>query len=205
MATTRDDYEGQYAQFTEQIAEHEVSILRDDGLYRHIRCRRPGTYSYAFDIITWPGHLCYTGDVGCYVFSRLPDMFEFFRAKNTAIVDRQYIAEKTLAVDKPDGLRHFSERLFRAAIEDDFKTYAEDLDEDARKALWSEIEDDVLARVPEGRDEAVRAAMDFTHNRRSVFTDFYFHNLDEFATRFWWCCYAIPWAINKYDAMKVWA
>ena len=28
-----------------------------------------------FDIVTWPGYLCYSGDMGCFVFTRLPDMF----------------------------------------------------------------------------------------------------------------------------------
>lgn len=64
--------------FTSDIREHELHVLRDDGLYRHVRCMRPGTYCFGFDIVTWPGYLAYVGDMGTFVFSRIRDMFEFF-------------------------------------------------------------------------------------------------------------------------------
>lgn len=58
-------------------------MLHEDGIYRHIRFRQPGTMCMHFDLITWPGYLCYTGDMGTYVFTRLADMFEFFRTDLT--------------------------------------------------------------------------------------------------------------------------
>lgn len=65
--------------FTRDIAKHEIEVIRDDGVDRHLRFRRPGTMSMHFDILTWPGYLCYTGDMGSYVFRRTEDMLEFFR------------------------------------------------------------------------------------------------------------------------------
>lgn len=65
--------------FLADVAAHQIHVLRDDGVHRHIRFKRPGTYCMQFDLITWPGYLCYTGDMGTYVFNRLEDMFEFFR------------------------------------------------------------------------------------------------------------------------------
>ena len=71
--------------FLRDVAEHEMIVVRDDGVHRHIRFKKPGTSCMHFDLITWPGYLCYTGDMGTYVFSRLTDMFEFFRT------DREYM------------------------------------------------------------------------------------------------------------------
>ena len=50
-------------------------VLRDDGVYRHIRFKKPGTGCMHFDLVTWPGYLCYSGDMGCYVFCRLNARF----------------------------------------------------------------------------------------------------------------------------------
>ena len=41
--------------FAEDVAEHELTVRRDDGLYRHLRFQKPGTWIYGFDLITWPG------------------------------------------------------------------------------------------------------------------------------------------------------
>jgi len=46
------------------LAEHVVTVLHSDGLYRHWRCQKPGTGMMGFDIVTWPGSLCFTGDMG---------------------------------------------------------------------------------------------------------------------------------------------
>ena len=65
--------------FERDIGKHEMQIIRDDGVFRHVRFKRPDTICMYFDLITWPGCLCYTGDMGTYVFQRLEDMFVFFR------------------------------------------------------------------------------------------------------------------------------
>lgn len=206
-------YQQEFERFQRDVAEHAVSVLRDDGLYRHLRCRRGDSYTYGFDVITWPGYLCYTGDMGSFVFARIPDMFEFFRGRRKAVVDRRYLAEKAVAVDKPDGIRAYSEDLFKAAVKADFDSFVEGdgLTPEQAADLWRQIEDDVLSCGDDrhGHD-AVEAAMTFRWvpeqlgltQGREVFPFFYEHRLEEFTTRFWWCCYAVPWAIEQYDATK---
>lgn len=53
--------------FLHDVREHRLIVLNDDKLNRHIRFSRPGTRCMQFDLITWPGYLCYTGDMGTYV------------------------------------------------------------------------------------------------------------------------------------------
>lgn len=203
-----EEYQKQFEQFEKDVAEHKVTVLREDGLYRHLRCSR-GSYAYSFDVVTWPGYLCYSGDMGCFVFTRLPDMFEFFRGRRTATIDRGYLAEKAVAADRHDGIREFSEEMFKAAVKDDFDSFAEGWSEEDRVSLWAEIEDEVICAVSDGRDTAVRAAVDFVwraaEGRRDhhVFSDFWEHRLEDYTPRFQWCCYAVPWAIEHYDALAV--
>lgn len=195
-----ENYQKQFDQFRADIAQHTIIVKRNDGLYRHLRCSRGGKYAHSFEVITWPGYLCYCGDMGCFVFTRLPDMFEFFRGRVTAMIDRDYIAEKAVAVDKPDGLRGFSEELFEAAVKADFESFTEDWSEEDKARLWEEIDDCVLQAASDGPSAAIEAAMSMSHNGRDVCPDFYEHQLEEFTSRFVWCCYAIPWAIEQYDA-----
>jgi hypothetical protein len=59
---------------------HEMTVLHDEGLYRHLRFKSPDASWHWFDLITWPGCLTVRGDFGDgYTFARVPDMFEFFR------------------------------------------------------------------------------------------------------------------------------
>jgi hypothetical protein len=69
--------------FLKDVEKHEMKVLLDNGLYRHLRFAATGQYSWNqwFEIITWPGKLAYSGDMGTYVFERIEDMFEFFRVR----------------------------------------------------------------------------------------------------------------------------
>jgi hypothetical protein len=96
------DYE--YPQIAERFyrdtKDHELTILQDNGLYRHLRMMPPKSKSscYWYDVITWPGNLVFRGDGETYAFTRLQDMFEFFRSgiyKNGSVhINPSYWAEK---------------------------------------------------------------------------------------------------------------
>jgi len=121
-------YELTEASFLKDVATHEMQLLRDDGVYRHLRFKRPGTVCMYFDLITWPGFLCYTGDMGTFVFTRLRDMFEFFRTDREyaqrrgdrqLFVNHGYWSEKLVAVDsqrRNGSAMEFSEALLRAYV-----------------------------------------------------------------------------------------
>lgn len=90
--------------FLNRVRDHELTVLIDDGTRRHIRFRKPASPDDSFDLITWSWHLCITGDMGTYVFSRIEDMFDFHRLKmggdNSLHPDLGYWAQKLLAVDR---------------------------------------------------------------------------------------------------------
>mgnify|MGYP000333052728 CR=1 FL=1 len=193
-------------QFKRCIDSHEMIVIRDDGVNRHIRFKRPGTMCMHFDLLTWPGYLCYTGDMGTYVFRRMEDMFQFFRrpANNPQYrIDLRYWAEKVEASDKGDGIEKFSGTAFKANVRDFFDQATEDDDDwtDARKAaLWDRIESDVLCGVyddDDGEHRALAALRDFEHDG---FTFMDWEGIcNEYSHRFLWCCHALEWAIATYD------
>lgn len=151
-----------------------------------------------FDLVTWPGYLCYSGDMGTFVFSRLPDMFEFFRAPASGkiSINPQYWAEKVRAEDKHDGIEAYSPDRFREAIESWLN------DTEATKEMRLAVKDNVLCHADDGEHEARRAAQDFVHEGETPFADFWEARLSEYTHRFIWCCYALVWGIQQFDAAK---
>lgn len=45
-------------QFLHDVRNHQMTILRDEGVNRHIRFMKPGSSDMQFDLITWSGYLC---------------------------------------------------------------------------------------------------------------------------------------------------
>lgn len=189
--------------FNRDIAQHEMQVIRDDGVNRHIRFKRPGTMCMHFDLLTWPGYLCYTGDMGTYVFSRLQDMFEFFRrheSRKPYQIDLRYWAEKLQSSDKTDGVRRWSADKFRADVIDYFQECTEECPHTRKTELWEEIESRVLMPAENGEHFAWAALYDFEHEGFS-FTDWE-RDSEVWSHRFQWCCHALEWAIAAYDASK---
>lgn len=91
--------------FDQETLEHQLVVLKDDGLHRHLRCQKPGTRMWSWDVVTWPGHLSITGDLGAFVFAREPDMLlQFFHGASRQI-DVRYWMEKCVSWDRstPSG------------------------------------------------------------------------------------------------------
>ncbi|CAE6900795.1 hypothetical protein [Paraburkholderia domus] len=128
-------------QFLRDVGEHVLTVLRDDGVDRHLRFRKPGTGCYGFDLITWGGHLLITGDCGSFLFRRLHDMFEFFRCDQRREPDGlginpQYWSEKLLATDcngrRGGAATEFSKEKFEANIKRWFDdSFEEEIKSDA--------------------------------------------------------------------------
>ncbi len=190
--------------FPKETEEHAAHVQLDNGLFRHIECRRPGTYSYGFNITTWPGYLAITGDMGSFVFCRLADMFEFFRSDSRRI-NAGYWREKLVASDRMGALV-FDPDKFRAAIVDRYRqwkdSYGDDYDAEQRRELRERVRDEVLSRADDGEHAALMAAYEFDHDRKQFFPDFGETNCNEYTYQFLWCCHAIVWAIAQYDAAK---
>lgn len=195
--------------FLEDVRGHELIILRDDGVHRHLRFRRPESGTYWFDLITWPGTLCIDGDMGTYVFRRLEDMFEFFRADRqyqikdgrTLFINPGYWGEKLASISKNGGLEEFSPEKFRSNVKEYFDNWKDSSDACPKEfeKLWNEIEGDVLFDC-ENEYESYAAAHSFAYPSLDFsFSDFWEFNCKDYTYHFIWACYAVAWGVNLYD------
>lgn len=190
--------------FERDTKNHVLTICHDDGVYRHLRFAQPGTYCYSFNIITWPGALAINGDMGCYVFERLHDMFQFFREDR---VNLSYWAEKVEARDR-DGIKEFCEKTFNRAIMERLIEWIrwnkDDTTKEERRELWESVVSDVI-HADSGAERKQIAAHDFRHEiagKTFEFNDFFETNVEKYTFRFVWACHAIQWGIAQYDKAK---
>ena len=215
---SRPDYSRTLASFQRDTAEHQMDVLLDSGVYRHLRFSNGGSSVYRFDIVTWPGHLAISGDMGAAVFSRLPDMFEFFRADQRPEdapgelrINAGYWAEKCIA--NAGSKEEFSSDLFEQIVREHFDSYMEFQDsdeegfEEARSELWDEIEGDLFGMY-DSAGEALGAAMSFKSGDKR-FGDFNMQeawdwgsSIEVYTYHFIWRLYAIDHAVKAYDAAK---
>jgi len=199
--------------FLRDVANHKMTILKDDGVYRHILFAKPDSSNMAFELVTWPHFLSYTGDMGAYTFSRINDMFSFFRREDGELsINTGYWGEKCEAVDRASGIHEYSPEMFIEVINDQCNEWIDEYEltgDDAEK-LRGEIED-LKCHAHDGEERARDAAESFTfthevpfahEGRKLTFNDFFETTLTKKTFRFVWCCYAIAWGISHYDKEK---
>lgn len=187
-------------EFLSTVANHQMEIVRDDGVNRHLKFSTPGTSNRWFELLTWPGKLCISGDMGTFVFTRLKDMFGFFRSEDERInkseslrINPGYWAEKCIASDR-DGVERFNSDTFKARI-------SEWLDgREASNELRDEVEAEVISWANNGEFRALDAALTFRFKGALVFENFYEVCCKEYTYSYLWCCYAIARGIQQYDA-----
>ena len=183
-----------HERFVKDTANHSVNIIRDDGLYRHLRCSNNGSFNYRFDIITWPGFLAYTGDMGCFVFSRIRDMFEFF---GTGKINPCYWSEKLHGVDRINGTKIFSVGRFQKNVVSCMRNYLGIEDDETFPEHIIEVLEPILSA--ENEFDCTFAIRDCDHE---AFNDFFEYDNLEYTHHYIWCCFAIVWAISKYSEIK---
>ena len=216
MRTRREASEA----FAKDAAEHVMAVVHESGMHRHLRCAKPGTSCYHFDIVTWPGYLAMTGDMGSWVFSREPDMFGWFRPGcGERGINPQYWSEKLVAVEKShrngmsfeeyDGdacrltvARHWRDWLRERGPITGAEGIAATLDH--RRAVR-----ELLASIEGAQDanEAGELLNNFDPDDAGGFNpaDEYWDWLyaqTRYTFHFLWACHAIVWAIARYDEMK---
>lgn len=200
--------------FLKDVSKHEMTVRMENGVYRHLRMAQPKSSNMWFDVVTWPGFLAYTGDMGSFVFTRLPDMFEFFRtdSKRDGLgINPSYWGEKLEAVDRngsKGSFKEFSSDRMRERVEEHIAEWIEEegLAKEDADELRGAVDEEIYSFLDDGPHEAYRAVRDFSfkkNHRTYEFHDAWEWGCEEYTLRFVWCCYAIAWSIKTYDAAKV--
>lgn len=187
--------------FNDDTAEHVMTTLHEEGLYRHLRFQTPGTGFTWFDILTWPGNLTITGDMGTYTFARIEDMFKFF----TGHINNGYWAEKEKTRGRSELKEHDGDE-FKSWIVQDFWDTSRDMDAADVTAWWTAIRENVWhsyhsTEYLEGCHDAIKDI-----EREGAPKDHYTDLWDKDWTRYPWhleyCMASIVAGIRTYNAVK---
>ena len=178
--------------FQADTAKHEMTVLHDDGLYRHLRFKAPQTGFYWFDLVTWPGCLAINGDMDSFTFSRTEDMFTFFRGSR---INPQYWAEKVRA---GRDIRRYSEDLFKQLVTEAIEDSAKDW-----PGLAEAVKSEILSSDEIYYDDGARSLLVSFEHDGFKFADTWEWDLSDWCYQFLWCCHAIVWGISRYDRKAV--
>lgn len=191
--------------FLKDINNHELTILRNQGLYRHLSFKDKNNICHKyFEIITFPKYLVITGDMGTLVFRRCEDMFNFFRDTEMKI-NPYYWAEKIEAVNleaKDASYLKFDIDVAHKAAENSLKDFlqCQSIQDQLSKSNIEELTEQVNIKILHTVDQYdfVTAVRDFC--LFGFEPDFRFEDCFVYANEYLWLCYAIVWGIQQYDA-----
>lgn len=186
--------------FKSDIKDHKCTVLKVSGVDRHIRFRKPGTIVRGFDLITWPGHLCISGDCGTYVFYRIYDMFEFFfdGASRYNQINPRYWHEKLLSQDKHGGVKEFSVDKFNKAVHRCFvdSVKYKDYTPIQVREWWAYIRNHIFD--PGNEYDAYQSVYNYSGSG-CFFDNFFEYDCTEYTWSYLWCLCAIVWGIEQYE------
>ena len=207
------------SQFLRDVAQHQMTIVHEAGEVRHIRFAQSGSSFKSFTLTTVPGYLMFTGDMGAWTFTRLRDMFEFFRtdrrSEDRLHINLGYWSEKLTACDcngrhPSNGAQKFDAKKFAAIVRRQGKDLlrqakADGHDKEVRADMLEELRDLLSDIDTEDEREAYELANDWEYRAGSSvysFSDLWDHDFKSYSRHFIWACYAIAWGIQQYDAAK---
>jgi hypothetical protein len=172
------------------LAEHKITLLHSHGMYRHWRCAKPGTRVLWFDIVTWPGSLCYTGDMGDYLFQRTTDMVAFMRG---SAMSYSYAAEKCVAHD--GRLKEWREEIFRERL----AARIEECEDGKRKAAVTKEVESIISEFEtyQSRHDAEKAMYE-----SGLWDGGDMPSCEDYTFHFLWALHAIKWFCDNVDETK---
>jgi hypothetical protein len=206
------------ARFASESEGAVMTVLKDEGVYRHLFFDFPKASWRRCEILTWPGMLVIRGDLGCWSFTRVEDMFDFFRPRpNDTRVNPDYWAEKLVPGSGSEVKEYDEDRArtyVRQAVTEAVQKHGHIEAEAAEEWLFSEFSEaefDTEAALMrtlgwfEGRVDADRPVGGSLQEFTASEFRFPVRNWDLYRWNPWYMltCVALPWAIEQYDAALV--
>lgn len=176
--------------------DYKMEVLQDSGVFRTLKFMHDNSHNGYFMITTWPGHLCISGDMGTYVFSRIHDMIEFFNGDG---INPGYWSEKLQSESRfGGGYKKFCIDTFEKNI----------AKEKSQLIEWADGDDVKIEEIKEAFEPAKYIgdeyeAIDFIRNLDAPgFEACEFSWPDKLTFHYLFACYAINYACNTYLAHK---
>ncbi|MFJ5090011.1 hypothetical protein [Streptomyces sp. NPDC088674] len=195
------EYQEIAARFARDTANHEMTVLHDDGLYRHLRFENPENGSFgAFELITWPYNLvAKTGWVFHFDIDATEDIFEVFR--RTAFpgdINPSYWQEKVRA--GRDEIEDFDETSFERQV----KGYVVEAirSGDAPRGIGAEVTRDIFEWGDISHEAGARRELEDFHYEGWSFGDTADWDFTEYTPGFLHTCCAIRRGVDLHDAAR---
>lgn len=185
-------------EFLRDVSKHEMKIEHDSGLHRSVLFENPASRfrCHWFRLVTYPGGLLITGDVGAHVFERLPDMFDFFRCDDLTI-SADYWAQKCVS----RWNKEYCAEAFKACVIKEFRNWYRSRSREKRRDTWERLRAELLdAAYDFDTLAAIQKACDFEGPDGFHLGEFWTYSIERWDALFLWNCYAIVWGIQQYDA-----
>lgn len=187
--------------FLKTVQNHTMTIINDDGVNRHLRFKEDGTNNRWFDIVTWKGHLCITGDMGCAVYTRLNDMFEFFDTGEDIGINVNYWTEKEVATSVFGKNYEFDSSVLPELLKEWRERWIEENDptEEQIEDVEYELKDTDFGSMCE--------VSEFLHNPPEVLEhiidqDWWENKFETVTGHHIWRLFAITYAVREYKKYK---
>lgn len=187
--------------FRRETQNHKLRILHDEGLYRHLSFS--GGNFYGFNIITWPGHLTISGEMGDYTFAREPDMLrDFF---TSAYVNTDYWEQKVTSMDVHGRITEFSRERYKEILVRGFWSWHQkNTDKRRAREAWNWIRDDLLGDYSEVHDAST--AVESLELLRSIHgVNLGYHeegDFLEYSAQYLWSLHGVLWACQNYRRLR---
>ncbi|OMI34470.1 hypothetical protein [Streptomyces sparsogenes] len=187
--------------FARDTAQHQMIVLHDDGLYRHLRFANPEYGNFgAFELITWPYNLVVkTGWTFHFDIDATEDMFDLFRRTAlTGEINPGYWSEKVRA--GRDEVEGFNPDLFEHQV----KQYvvAAIRNGDAPRGIGAEVTRDIFEWGDINHEAGARKELEDFRYEDWTFGDTTEWKFYDFTPGFLWSCYAIRHGIDLWDAAR---
>lgn len=196
-----NEYAKAAARFARETPNHQMTVLHEDGLYRHLVFTDPQGGFYRFDLVTWPHNLMVRGDGFSFAFSIHPtvDLFDLFKGSSHGGINPGYWQEKVTA--GRGEVKDWSEDKFRAWVVEEAVSH-EGRFPGAVEAVRSQILNSDDHNL-EYRGTAEYAVASFDHGDfRLRIPDEWEQSFDDFSWEYLFACHAIVWGIAQYDAAR---
>lgn len=190
-----------YPEIAARFAGHQVTVLHEEGLYRHLRFSNPEPKShYVFELITWPYNLVVkAGWTFHFDIDATPDMFDLFRRTAfTGEINPGYWAEKVRA--GRDEIEGFDDELFEQQVKQHVVQAIRN--GDAPRGIGAEVTRDIFEWGDISHEAGARQALEDFRYEGWSFGETWEWNFRDFTPGFLHCCHAIRGGIDLYDAAR---
>lgn len=192
-----------YLEIAARFARHTVTVLHEDGLYRHLRfegSKDSPARRYPFELITWPYNLVVkAGWTFHFDIDATPDMFNLFR--KTAFsgqINPSYWAEKVRA--GRDEIEGFDPDLFEQQVKQHVVEAIRN--GDAPRGIGAEVTRDIFEWGDISHEAGARKELEDFRYEGWSFGETWEWKFSDYTPGFLHCCYAIRCGIDLWDASR---